>query len=427
MTANTPPAPASERPSARRRSGVLTLAATAALLLSACGSTNTAAPASTATDAQASPSASVPGGLDANGCITDYQAGVDYYPVKSTLEHAKNFSLEYHDSYQVLTVQQPTEGGSPVSYVLVHCGAPTPQLSGDLSGATVVSTPLKSIYSASTSHLPNFPILGILPALTGVGSKALISEKDVAARAAEAGVAEFAAAGTIDAETVIAGKPDAIITAGYDDPAYPTIAAAGIPVLADAEWLENDPLGRAEWVKYFAALTGTEQQAQQFFTTLSADYARIAASIPAGTPPVSVVPGQPYQGTWYVPGGASYFTRLLGDAGGTTAWATDPSSGSISTDVETVLAKAGTAPVWLASTTWTTAAQAVADEPRVADFTAYQQGRVWNAAKDVTATGGNNFYELGVARPDLVLGDLVAILHPDVAPDHDFAFYLNLS
>lgn len=433
MTATVPtvhpesPRPGARRGPVRRRPVIAAAAAAIALVLSACGSGGTTAGSTTTTDAMASTPASGSGALDADGCITNYQAGVDYYPVKSTLEHAKNFTLEYHDSYQVLTVQQPTQGGSPVSYVLVHCGAPTPELSGALTGATVVTTPLKSIYSASTSHLPNFPILGILPALTGVGSKALISEQDVAARAAEPDVKEFAAAGTIDAETVIAGKPDAIVTAGYDDPAYPTIAAAGIPVLADAEWLENDPLGRAEWVKYFAALTGKEQAAEQFFDTLTSDYEKIAASVPAGTTPVSVVPGQPYQGTWYVPGGGSYFNRLLTDAAGTTAWADDPSTGSISTDVETVLAKAGTDPVWLASTTWTTAAEAVADEPRIADFTAYQQGNVWNAAKDVTASGGNNFYELGVARPDLVLGDLVAILHPELAPNHDFAFYLKLS
>lgn len=406
-----------------RATPLAALAAAAALLLSACGSGSTGSASSTTASVPSSGAA----GLDASGCITDYQPGVDYYPVKSTLEHAKNFTISYHDSYQVLTVEQPVEGGSPVSAVLVHCGAPTPELTGDLAGATVVTTPLKSIYSASTSHLPNFPILGILPSLTGVGSKALVSEADVQARVNQPDVKEFAAAGTIDAETVIAGKPDAIVTAGYDDPAYPTIKAAGIPVLADAEWLENDPLGRAEWVKYFAALTGTEQQAQQFFDTLTSDYQKIAASVPAGTAPVSVVPGQPYQGTWYVPGGGSYFTRLLADAGGTTAWASDPSTGSVSTDVETVLAKAGTAPVWLASTTWTSAAQALADEPRIADFTAYQQGKVWNAAKDVTSAGGNNYYELGVARPDLVLGDLVAILHPEVAPNHEFAFYLQLS
>ncbi len=365
-------------------------------------------------------------GLDAKGCITDFDPAADYYPVKSEINYATNFTLDYERSYQVLTVLQPTQGGSPESYVLVKCGAPTPALTGDLAGATVVSTPVKSLYSGSTTHLPNLVALDQLDVLTGVASKALISEKEVLDRVAEPGVVEYAAAGTVDAEAVVAGKPDVVITAGTDDPAYSVIGAAGIPVLADAEWLENDPLGRAEWIKYFAALTGTEAPAAAYFDSVEQSYTALADKV-ASADPVQVVPGQPYQGTWYVPGGQSFNSRLIANAGGTTAWADDPSTGSVSTDLETVLAKSGQAPVWLASTTWTTKAQALAEEPRFSEFAAFQAGNVWNAAKDVTPEGGNNYYELGIARPDLVLGDLAAILHPDLMPGHDFAFYLQLS
>jgi len=326
----------------------------------------------------------------------------------------------------VLTVLQPTQGGSAESYVLVKCGAPTPDLTGDLAGATMVSTPVTSLYSGSTTHLPNLVALDQLDILTGVASKSLISEKEVLDRVAEPGVVEYAAAGSVDAEAVVAGKPDVLITAGTDDPAYAVISAAGVPVLANAEWLENDPLGRAEWIKYFAALTGTEAQAAEAFDAVEQSYTALADKV-ASADPVQVVPGQPYQGTWYVPGGQSFNSRLIADAGGTTAWAGDPSTGSVSTDLESVLAKAGKAPAWLASTTWTTKAEALAEEPRFAEFAAFQSGNMWNAAKDVTAEGGNNYYELGVARPDLVLGDLVAILHPDLMPGHDFAFYLQLS
>ncbi|HEY5878179.1 MAG TPA: ABC transporter substrate-binding protein [Nakamurella sp.] len=399
--------------------GLLSLA-----LLSACGSGTSGSPASSASSTASTPGA--PGALDAAGCITDYQPGVDYFPVKSEITHATNFSLRYHDSYQVLTVPQPTEGAAPESYVLVKCGAPTPELTGDLAGAQLVTTPVGSLYSASTTHLPFLVELDALDALTGVGTKGFISEKQAQDRVAEPDVIEFSATGTIDAEAVIAGRPDVLVTAGYDVPAYAVIKAAGIPVLANADWLENDPLGRAEYVQYFAALTGSEAQAAEFFDAVERNYQQIAASA-GGADAVAVVPGQPFQGTWYIPGGDSYTTRLIEDAGGTTAWADDPTTGSIPTDLETVLARAGTAPAWLASTTWTTKAEALAEEPRLAEFAAFQSGNVWNAAKDVTPDGGNNFYELGVARPDLVLGDLVAILHPDQAPGHDFAFYLRLS
>lgn len=39
------------------------------------------------------------------------------------------------------------------------------------------------------------------------------------------------------------------MTGGTESGEYQTLRDAGIPVVANAEWLENDPLGRAEWVK----------------------------------------------------------------------------------------------------------------------------------------------------------------------------------
>ncbi|HEY7814575.1 MAG TPA: ABC transporter substrate-binding protein [Nakamurella sp.] len=411
------------RPARRGVGGAVALL----ILLTGCSSSTPSASSPSASPGTTSSAGAGPAGsLDAAGCITDFDPNTDYFPVKSEITHATNFSLSYHDSYQVLTVPQPTQGGAPESYVLVKCGAPTPELTGDLAGAQVVTTPVTSLYSGSTTHLPFLVELDQLDALTGVGTKGFISEKQVQDRVAEPDVVEFSGSGTVDAEAVIAGAPDVLVTAGTDDPAYAVIKAAGIPVLANADWLENDPLGRAEYVKYFAALTGTEAQAAEFFDTVEQSYQQIAAS-GRDADPVAVVPGQPFQGTWFIPGGESYTSRLIEDAGGTTAWADDTTPGSIPTDLETVLAKAGTAPAWLASTTWTTKAEALAEEPRLAEFAAFQSGNVWNAAKDVTPSGGNNFYELGVARPDLVLGDIAAILHPDLAPNHDFSFYLRLS
>jgi len=437
------PRPPHRRIAARRPIALITTIIAVAALLAGCGNSSDSAGASTSAASGSSGAASsvadngsaastpaselnAAAGLDAKGCITDFDPAADYYPVKSQIDYATNFTVEYDKSYQVLTVLQPTQGGSAESYVLVKCGAPTPDLTGDLAGATMVSTPVTSLYSGSTTHLPNLVALDQLDILTGVASKSLISEKEVLDRVAEPGVVEYAAAGSVDAEAVVAGKPDVLITAGTDDPAYAVISAAGVPVLANAEWLENDPLGRAEWIKYFAALTGTEAQAAEAFDAVEQSYTALADKV-ASADPVQVVPGQPYQGTWYVPGGQSFNSRLIADAGGTTAWAGDPSTGSVSTDLESVLAKAGKAPAWLASTTWTTKAEALAEEPRFAEFAAFQSGNMWNAAKDVTAAGGNTYYELGVARPDLVLGDLVAILHPDLMPGHDFAFYLQLS
>lgn len=405
-------------------SPAVTSSAAAPASSSSSPSTSATAPRSSAAGSSGPGAGS---GLGADGCVTDFNPAADYFPHKVTLQYAKNFTVTYHRSYAVVTVTQPSPGAKPADYVLVRCGAPRPDLTGSLAHAEEVTIPVHSLFSGSTTQLPSLVMLHQLTVLTGVASKAYISEKQVLARVAEPGVVQYAdAAGTVDAERVVAARPDVVITGGTDDPAYAGIEKAGIPVLADADWLENDPLGRAEWVKFFAVLTDTAPAATAAFDRIAEAYHATAALV-AGDPKVQVVTGQPYQGTWYVPGGGSYTARLIADAGGTYPWATTKSTGSISTNTETVFAKSGTAPVWLASTTWTTKKQALAENSTFAQFTAFKDGNVWNAAKDVTAAGGNNFYELGAARPDLVLGDLVAILHPKALPHHDFAFYLRLS
>lgn len=403
-----------------------------AALLAACGTAtaptttpqvSTSTPqASTATDSTA-PS---PSGLGADGCITTFDPAVDYYPDKEKLEHARNFTLTYHSSYAVVTVKQPVVGGKPERYVLKRCGAPAPALSGDLAGAQVVTTPVKSLFSASTTHIPSLEALGKLDILTGVGSKAYISSRAALARVAQSGVTEFAGGGTADAEKIIAAKPDVLVTAGYDDPGFATVRDAGVPVLADAEFLEANPLGRAEWVKFFGALTGTEQRANDTFAKIADNY-RSAVAVALDATPTKVVLSQPYQGSWAMPTGGSFAGRLVIDAKGSWPWMTNTSAGSANTDLETVFNRSGKSPVWVASSNWKTKKDAYADEPRLAEFEAFKTGKVWAPSLQVNKAGGNNYFELGVLRPDLTVKDLIAILHPDLMPGHTFTFFRQLT
>lgn len=85
------------------------------------------------------------------------------------------------------------------------------------------------------------------------------------------------------------------------------------------------------------------------------------------------------------------------------------------------------APVWLADGEWRTLADVTADDERYGELAAVRDGQVWTNTLTIGPGGGNDYWERGVTRPDLVLGDLVAILHPDVLPGHDFAFYKKIT
>ncbi|WP_292975105.1 ABC transporter substrate-binding protein [Mycobacterium sp.] len=354
-------------------------------------------------------------------CITQYRPGVDYFPDKSTVLDATNFSLAYHDSYQVLTVKEPYPHGHPESYVLVRCGAPMPEMTGDLVGAQRITTPVVSMYSASITQLGMISELGRTDMVTGVAATADVVNPELRQRISSGKTVGYAPGNQIDTESVVAAHPDVLVTAGIDQPSYPKLRDGGVPVLADAEWLEATPLGRAEWIKVLAALTGTEKKAGQVYSRLRDDYAAVARRS-AGARPVEVLPGGMYQGVWFMPSGGDYAGRLIVDAGGSYPWSGDAGSGSLQLNFESVYAKAGQAPLWLVADDWKTTGDALAADSRYGELAAVRSGQVWSATK-----AGNDYWERGPARPDLVLGDLVAILHPDLEPRHEFSFYRKLA
>ncbi|MDH6282061.1 ABC transporter substrate-binding protein [Prescottella agglutinans] len=392
--------------SQRSMTAALSVLVSAGLVLTACSSDTSSADTA----------------VDARGCITDFDANTDYFPDKSTLLDAKNFSVDYHNSYQVLTVNQPFPGASPESYVLVKCGAPEPELTGALAAAPKITTPIQSLYSASTTHLPLITELGQLDILTGVANASYVNGDDIRARIAEGKITEYASGKTVNVEKVVAENPDVLMTQGTDDPSYAKLRAAGIPVVANAEYLENTALGRAEWIKMMAALTGTEAKAATLYDRIRSDYEKVA-QVAAGAEKKPVLNGTMYQGTWYMPAGGSYIGEMLRAAGATYPWESDPATGSLQLNFETVYAQNGTAPIWIVMSDWATTGDAVAEDQRYGQLSAVKDGQVWSGTKDMGPTGGNNFYQLGVLRPDLVLGDLVAIVHPELAPNHEFAFY----
>lgn len=384
---------------------LVVLLAIAALVLSGCGST-------------VSDDAGRP-----RDCVTDYDATTDYFPHKASIDYAKNLRLDYHLNWVNVTVEQPFPGGRAENYALVRCGTPAPALGDQVQ---MIEVPVRTVYSGSTTQLPWFTELGVLDTLTGAASTAMISNEQVRARVSTGKVTEYANGATIDVERVMAAHPDVLLTDGTENAAYPALRRAGIPVVAVADWLETDPLAIAEWIKLLGVLTDTSAKAQDVFAGVASRYHELAAKT-RGLPPTEILYGADFQGTWSVPGGASSSGRLIRDAGGTWPWAGSPGN-TVQLSFEDVVDRARNIPIWLvADNQWTTIADVLRVDPRYRSLAAVNSGQVWNANLAMGPTGGNDFYELGSSRPDLVLADTVAIAHPDLMPDHTFVFYRQLT
>ena len=363
------------------------------------------------------------------GCVERFDAATDYFPEKAAIEDAAGFSIEYRRSYKVVTVKEGYPGGPAERYVLVQCGTPAPGLTGDLAAAHIVTVPITSLFVLSPTHLSFLADLNRFDVLTGVAQNDVVVDPQAEARIKAGKVVEFAKIGlAIDVERVVTVRPSVVMAGGTSAAALGVIRSAGVPVVANTEWIEPTALARAEWLKYMAVFLNEERKAQTLYGAMKERYrslSRRATAMPDAERPL-VMTGRSTRGQFTIAGGRSYVAALIKDAGGRYAWADDTSAASTTVDLEAQIRRAANADAWINGGGWQSLAAMLDDEPRYAAFKAYRQGQVWTYERRQTPSGGNDYWSRSVTHPDVVLADLVKIFHPVLAGDHAFEWYMTV-
>lgn len=397
------------------------------LLLSACGQPatepTTTTPASEPVEASEAPAANL-----TDGCIENHTPGTDYFPEKATFDEASGVSVEYAGDHKIVEVET-LAGEEPLRYVLLQCGAPEPELEGDLADAVTVEVPVESVISLTTTNLPHFAMLGGADRVVGVGTGAFVTTKEILDRIEAGDVKDFAGPeGQVDVEAVLGAAPDLVIMDAFGDAILEEaerFVAAGVPTVLNADFNEQTMLGRAEWLKFTSLFLNAEGQANDLFAQTAANYEEVkqAAAASENAAP-TVFANTPYEGTWFMPAGNSFFANAIADANGKYVFDDDNETYSLQLDIETVLNRAADADVWLqAGSVNGTLDDLLAIDERFDEFKAFRRGNVWAYDKVITEAGGNAFFEEAYTRADVVLSDLVKILHPEALPDHELVYF----
>ncbi|MFN3706405.1 MAG: ABC transporter substrate-binding protein [Thermoflexales bacterium] len=364
-----------------------------------------------------------------DGCITSFSPDVDYFPEKVAIEDAAGFVVEYHKHYKVVTVLKPWGGAEQqFKYVIVQCGAPAPT---DVGDALVIEAPAKDVIAMSTTYLPHLEKLDLLDRLLGLDSFLYVNNPKVRALIDSGALIEIGNGAEVNVEKTIAAQPDLVMTYGSGDPQYdahPKLLEANIPTVLNAEYMEGTPLGRAEWIKFTALFFNKEAKAQEEYAAMKQRYQAVAEKAKAAANKPTVISGMANKGMWLVPGGDSFPAQLIRDAGGAYLYADAAGAGSLSLTFEEVYDKAVEADVWLLTSfqPYDSIKAVLEAEPRYAEMAAVKSGNVWNYDKRLNENGGNDYWETGVGNPDVLLADLVKILHPELLPDHELVFWRQI-
>ena len=208
----------------------------------------------------------------------------------------------------------------------------------------------------------------------------------------------------------------------YDNLEATRLEKLGVFTLYINEWQEHSPLARAEWIRVLGALTGKLHQADSIFNEVESKYLSLSAQrsvspkdgLYSNSESVSIMSGNNFRGTWYVPSGKNYLAYLFKDAGAQYPFYDDERETSIPLTVEETLRYFHDADVWVGAGGNSLAELAEMDEKHTW-FKAFQDGRVYNWRKQRLPNGANNFWERGVVHPEEMLEDVIHILNN--APD----------
>jgi iron complex transport system substrate-binding protein len=272
-------------------------------------------------------------------------------------------------------------------------------------------------------------MLGVEKSLVGFPHTDYISSEKTRALIDAGSIKNVGQNEKLNIEQLIDLSPELIVTFGIDNnnPSIENLQKSGLKVLIQADWMEQSPLGKAEWLKLYGALFGKEKEADSLFENIVKEYNNALALVADKKPTSTVLYGSMYQDQWFVARGSSWVAQFMKDAKADYFWKNLEGTGSLGLSFENILDKAKTANFWIATGSFKSLSELEKANPHYSQFDAFANKNIYTFEAKMGATGGTIFYELSPSRPDLVLKDYIKIFHPELLSDYDFTFATKLN
>lgn len=346
--------------------------------------------------------------------------------ITNTVTYAKGLQIYRYDGYTVVKVTNPwPDAKETFTYILQKKNGIVPD---SLKHYTRVQVPLKTVVVTSTTHIPSLEILDVENTLVGFPGTDFISSKNTRALIDSGKVKEAGANENLNTEVMIDLAPDAVVgfSISSNNKSLNALKKSGLKILYNGDWTEQSPLGKAEWIKFFGVLYDQEDKADKLFADIEKGYKEALTLAEKATTKPTVLGGAMFQDQWYLPQGGSWAALFLKDAKANYLWADAEGTGSLSLSFESVLDKAQNADVWIGPGQFVTLKDMADTNPHYAQFKAFKTKNVYSYSSKKGPTGGILYFELAPNRPDLVLKDLISILHPELLPGYEKHFFEKL-
>lgn len=348
---------------------------------------------------------------------------------ETSMEYASYLEITDCGNYKVADIINPWDTTRLLHrYILAASSEDIPE---NIPEGTLIRTPVDNIIVYSSVHASIIDRLGATDRIAGVCEPEYMTCPAVLKGIEEGKIIDCGNSFSPNIERIAQAQGQIIIASPFENSNYGTAEKLGIPIIEAADYMENLPLGRTEWVKLFGALLGREKEADSLFGKAVADYGSIKSKVLRHTDSLggethmpTLLAERKYGASWDVPGGGSYMVRIYRDAGADYVFSDNTSTSNVNMSFENVLKEGQDADFWVMKY-WS--AEPMSYSELLGEYHLYSQFKAFREKKIYGCnTGVSSYYDDIVLDPALILEDLAAIFHPDLFPGYSQVYFKPL-
>lgn len=338
------------------------------------------------------------------------------------LDYAKNLKIFKGDGYNKVTIRNPWDTTKTLhTYILVAHGSPLPS---SLPEGAVIRVPLKRSLVYSSVHTSLIEEIGNADAIAGVCDADMMTDPFIISQLKSGKIEDCGNSSSPTIERIMKLKPDGILLSPYENSgSYGPLGGMGIPIIECADYMEDSPLGRAEWMKFFGMLYGKESEADSIFVQTVAQYESLRQLAKNTKSKPVVLVDRLYGQSWHVPRSESTMGKFISDAGGVNPFGNNKGYGSMALSGEQVLHDAGDANIWImryAQSTDKTIRELGQDNALYPRFKAFKEGNVYGCN-----TSAVPYFDEVPFHPQWLLRHLIHLFHPEIIPSDSIHIYFT--
>jgi iron complex transport system substrate-binding protein len=340
------------------------------------------------------------------------------------ITHAKGFDIVEKKGVKKLIIKSAYQNATEVATYHIYKKMPIAAMVS--ARLNTIQVPVKNIVVTSTTHIPMIELLESENSIIGFPHGKYVSSERTRSLLDAGKIAEIGKENSLNTEILLDLQPELVV--GYSvtspDKSLTTIQKSGINVIYNGDWLEETPLGKAEWIKFFGVLFDKEKQADSIFKAIETNYVNAKKKALNGLQKPTVLSGAIMsKDIWNLPAGESFVAQFLKDANLNYLWKDTKGKGSLSLSFESVFDKGANADFWIAPGYFTSKKQLLESNALYAKFKAFQDDNIYTPTTKKGKSGGVLYYELASTRPDLVLKDLIKITNPALLTNYELVFF----